>query len=64
MKTKNKAMKVYAKVQFFTEVFDVDDWDEANDKVQNLVNHLGSIKTRISWDDVDWVLDKVIEEDE
>lgn len=65
-KTKKKAMKVYAKVQFFTEVFDVDDYDEAHAKIQDLVDRLGSISTRIKWDDVDWTLERVldVEEDE
>lgn len=64
MKTTKVKEKWYAKVTFFTEVMEVKDASEAHSKVDDLVDRLALMKTRLNWDDVDWTLERVVEEDE
>jgi hypothetical protein len=65
MKTsKHRPEQWYAKVSFYTEVMNVKDASEAHNKVSDLIKRLGSLSTRLSWDDVDWELERVIKEDE
>jgi hypothetical protein len=43
---------------------EVKDASEAHSKVDDLVDRLALMKTRLNWDDVDWTLERVVEEDE
>jgi hypothetical protein len=63
MKTsKHRPEKWYAQVTFFTEVMSVKEAREAHKKVQDLIDRLSKTSTRLSWDDVDWTLERVVEE--
>ena len=62
MTTKTK-QKFYARVSFYTEVIEVADEAEAFAKVDDLIQRLGTVRTRISWDDADFVLEKVQEDE-
>jgi hypothetical protein len=42
----------------------VKDTDEANAKVSDLISRLAKISTKLGWDDVDWELERVVQENE
>jgi hypothetical protein len=65
MKTsKHRPEQWYAKVSFYTAVMSVKDTDEANAKVSDLISRLAKISTKLGWDDVDWELERVVQENE
>lgn len=65
MKTsKHRPEQFYAKVTFFTGVMSVKDADEAHAKVNDLIDRLATVSTRLNWDDVDWELERVVQENE
>ena len=46
----------YAMVRFNTVEFDADSEDEAEGRVQELIDELGAVDTQLSWDDCDWII--------
>lgn len=48
--------KFTARVDFIVLEFDADNHDDANDKVNKLMDELGVIETSLSWDDVEWAV--------
>ena len=48
--------KFTAHVDFIVLEFDADNHDDANDKVNKLMDELGVIETSLSWDDVEWTV--------
>jgi hypothetical protein len=52
----NQMAKFTAHVDFIVLEFDADNHDDANDKVNKLMDELGVIETSLSWDDVEWTV--------
>jgi len=46
--------KYTAHVDFIVLEFDADNDADANNKVNELMDELGSVETSLSWDDVEW----------
>ena len=46
----------YAVVRFNTVEFDADNEDEAEGRLQDMIDQLGRVDTTLAWDDVDWIM--------
>ena len=46
----------YALVTISTENINADSVTEVNEKINDLIDHLGSVNTEIRWNDVDWLI--------
>jgi len=45
-----------ARVEFIVYEFEADSEHDANDKINDLIDALASVKTQLQWDEVDWRL--------
>lgn len=52
----NLMAKFTARVEFIVLEFDAKDADEADWKVNGLLDALGEVDTALSWDDVEWTV--------
>jgi hypothetical protein len=48
--------RYYAMVRFNTVEFEAENEDEAEGRVQELLDQLGATDTEISWDDADYII--------
>ena len=48
--------KYTAKVEFVVYEFEAESESDANNKINDLIDALSSVETKVQWDDVDWRL--------
>jgi hypothetical protein len=48
--------KYYASVVFSTQDFDAANDEEAEEKINQLIDQLGAVDTELSWDNPEWII--------